>query len=222
LQRSIIVRLLSIIPVVLVVSFATFTMIELIPGDAASIRLGEEATPEEVEQLRKDLGLDKGFLERYGDWLVNAVQGDLGTSLRSNRPVLEQIRDRLTPTIWLGAGAVVLAIVVAIPIGVISATAPGSKRDIVGTYFATLGIALPEFVIGVILVLVFAVRLGWFPTSGWVDPLDDPVQGLKHLILPWIAMAGVSTASLSRMIRSSMIEVLGHDYCRSRFCGGTP
>jgi peptide/nickel transport system permease protein len=213
--RFIAQRLLSTIPVLLLVSLGVFSLIHVIPGDPVQVMAGESQDPEVVANLRHQLGLDRPLYAQYASWLGHAVRGDLGRSIRTNKPVLSIIAERARPTLELSVFAMILALLVALPIGVLSATHRNSPIDAIGTSFAVFGISMPNFVIGLILIFVFAVRLGWLPTSGFVDVFHDPVQGLRSLLLPGITLALQLTAIIARMTRSTLLESLGQDYIRT-------
>jgi peptide/nickel transport system permease protein len=213
--RYIAQRLLSTIPVLLLVSIGVFSLIHLIPGDPVQVMAGESQDPEVVANLRHQLGLDRPLYEQYVSWLGRALRGDLGRSIRTNKPVLSIIAERARPTLELSVFAMILALLVALPIGVLSAANRNSPIDAIGTSFAVFGISMPNFVIGLILIFVFAVRLGWLPTSGFVDIFDDPVAGLRSLVLPGITLALQLTAIVARMTRSTLLEALGQDYIRT-------
>jgi peptide/nickel transport system permease protein len=213
--RFIAQRLLSTIPVLLLVSIGVFSLIHLIPGDPVQVMAGESQDPEVVANLRHQLGLDRPLYEQYVTWLGRALRGDLGRSIRTNKPVLSIIAERARPTLELSVFAMILALLVALPIGVLSATHRNSPIDAIGTSFAVFGISMPNFVIGLILIFVFAVRLGWLPTSGFVDIFDDPVAGLRSLALPGVTLALQLTAIVARMTRSTLLEALGQDYIRT-------
>jgi peptide/nickel transport system permease protein len=213
--RFIAQRLLSTIPVLLLVSIGVFSLIHLIPGDPVQVMAGESQDPEVVANLRHQLGLDRPLYEQYVTWLGRALRGDLGRSIRTNTPVLSIIAERARPTLELSVFAMIVALLVALPIGVLSATHRNSPIDAIGTSFAVFGISMPNFVIGLILIFVFAVRLGWLPTSGFVDIFDDPVAGLRSLALPGVTLALQLTAIVARMTRSTLLEALGQDYIRT-------
>jgi peptide/nickel transport system permease protein len=213
--RFIAQRLLSTIPVLLLVSIGVFSLIHLIPGDPVQVMAGESQDPEVVANLRHQLGLDRPLYEQYVTWLGRALRGDLGRSIRTNKPVLSIIAERARPTLELSVFAMIVALLVALPIGVLSATHRNSPIDAIGTSFAVFGISMPNFVIGLILIFVFAVRLGWLPTSGFVDIFDDPVAGLRSLALPGVTLALQLTAIVARMTRSTLLEALGQDYIRT-------
>lgn len=227
--RYILQRLLATIPVLLGVSVVIFALLRLIPGDPVVIMIGaENATPEEIARLRHVLGLDRGIHVQYAKFLGRLATGDLGTSLSSDEPVLRLIGERLPATIELAVAAVVVALVIAIPVGVISAVRKYSLLDTAGTVTALLGISMPNFWLGVMLIFLFALRLGWLPASGRGDPVmagfwtlvtsGNPAgiaAAVLHLILPAVTLGAALAAVVTRLTRSSMLEVIGQDYIRT-------
>jgi peptide/nickel transport system permease protein len=208
-------RLLAIIPVLLLVSATVFSLIHLTPGDPAEIMAGEARDPEVVAGLRRDLGLDKPIHVQYAIWLGRAARGDLGKSIRTRQPVMEAVLERLKPTLQLSALAMALSMAIAFPAGIVSATRPESRGDISGTLFALLGVSMPNFLLALTLIFVFAVTLRWLPTSGYVDPFEDPISGIKSLVLPAVTLGTAMAAVVTRMVRSSLLEVLEQDYVRT-------
>lgn len=209
-------RLLGLIPLLLLISFAVFALVLAIPGDPAqSIAGGLDADPERVAEIRDELGLDDPVVVQYKDWLSGVLSGDLGTSLFSGRTVTSELSERFPVTVSLAVGATVLAALIGIPVGIAAGMRPGSRLDRaigVGTSF---GIALPDFILGTALVVLFAVQRNWFPTRGYVDLAVDPTEWARHLLLPWIALGVSAAASLSRQVRGAMIEALEADYVRT-------
>ena len=208
-------RLVLTIPILLLVTIMAFSLLHLIPGDPATVILGQEATPESKAALRKDLGLDKPIVVQYVSWLGKVVQGDLGNSLVDRTPVVDQIRQRLPPTIELTIGAFAVALLIAIPTGILSATRRGGFVDYFSTLFALAGMSIPGFWLAMVLITLFAVKLQWLPASGYVGFGEDPIANLKVMILPMIATGVRSSAVLMRMLRSSLLEVLNSDYIRT-------
>jgi len=209
-------RLLGLIPLLLLISFAVFALVLAIPGDPArSIAGGLDADEDRVQEIRDELGLDDGLIEQYGRWLGDVVTGDLGTSLFTDRSVTSELSTRFPVTLSLALGAVFLAALVGIPLGVLAAMRPGSLLDRalgVGTSF---GIALPDFFLGTALVVIFAVELDVLPAIDYVPIEESPVQWARHLIIPWIALGVSASATLARQVRGAMIEVLDQDYIRT-------
>jgi len=205
--RFVVRRLALTVPVLLGVATLVFALIHLIPGDPAQTILGETASEAEVAALRQRLGLDRSLLEQYGGFLTNAARGDLGTSLRNNAPVAQEIGDRLPATLELAAAAMLVAIGVSIPLGIIAAVRRGTIVDHAATTLALTGISIPNFWLGPLLALVFAVELGWLPVSG---------RGtLANLVLPAISLGAALAAILARMTRASLLEELREPYVQA-------
>jgi peptide/nickel transport system permease protein len=207
--------LLLLVPVVLFVSFITFMLIHLVPGDPARVLLGEDSTPEALAALRQQLGLDRPLYEQYALWLNQAVHGNLGESIQLHEPVLQAILERLPVTIELGVAALLFSLVLAVPLGMTAATQRGSRLDWLLNVSSLLGTTIPPFVLGLLLILVFAVILRIFPPGGYVPFTEDPLENLRDLVLPMIALGSASVAVNFRQVRSSMLDVLGQDYIRA-------
>lgn len=208
-------RIVTTIPVIVLISLITFLAIRTLPGDPARSMLGPEADPAAVEALRKELGWDQNILVQYLDWVGGAVRGDFGTSFRSGEPVTALVQDRLAVSVQLGLMSLVIALVVAIPLGILAGSHPNTPLDYVSTFFAVLGAAVPNFWLAMMLVLVFSVQLGWFPALGWTPLFDDPIRNLKSLALPAISLGVFQAAVLTRMTRAAMVDVLRQDYVRT-------
>jgi peptide/nickel transport system permease protein len=208
-------RLLAVVPLLFLVTFLAYGMVLLIPGDPAIAIAGENATAEQVEATRERLGLNDPFLVQYGRWIGNAVQGDLGQSLFTNRSVRDAIFDRLPVTLVLTGTALALATAVALPAGILAALRRGSWVDRATTVSATVGVAMPNFWLGLLLVLVFAVSNRWLPAIGYVPFTEDPVRWAKHIILPAIALGAAACAEITRQLRSAVIDVVEQDYVRT-------
>jgi peptide/nickel transport system permease protein len=208
-------RVLVLIPVLLLVSMISYGLLFLLPGDPAIAMLGEDAgTEAELEALREQLGLHRPIYVQYADWLWSTVQGDLGTSVRLNEPVLDLLIRRVPITLYFGAAAMLVGLVIAIPVAIISALRPGSLFDIFGTLIAMAGVAVPNFWLAILLMYLFAVFLGWLPPSGYTSPFEDPGRSFKLLIMPAIALGTSWSAVFMRQLRSSLIEVLEQDYIK--------
>jgi peptide/nickel transport system permease protein len=206
-------RLLLTLPLVVIVTFFVFALIDLAPGDPAKILAGENATPQRVQQIRKELHLDDGLFERYGRWAGDAVQGDLGHSLVTSEPVTDVIERRLPVTLSLVLVGVSMAVVAALGLGVAAAMHPGKFVDRAVTSLAALGLSIPSFWLGIVLVLNFAVYRKWFPALGYSPIAEGGVwQWLYHLILPGIALATVTAAELALQLKAALIETMKKDY----------
>ena len=200
-------RLLLLVPTLLGVTLATFLMLRLTPGDPVSIMLGEFASGPEVVRLRRDLGLDRPLVVQYLKFVERVVRGDLGTSIRSRRPVLDEITDRFPSTVVLTMAAMVLAVSAGVSIGAIAATSRNPGVDSAAMAFALFGLSMPTFWSGLLLILVFSLRLGWLPIT--------ESEGLRALILPAVTLAAPASAVLARITRSSVLEVLRQEYIRT-------
>lgn len=213
--RYIIRRVIFMIPVALLVSFVTFMLIHLIPGDPARVLLGEEATPQTVAALQKELGLDKPLLVQFALWLWQALHGNLGQSILLQQPVTQALMQRLPVTIELGVASLLFSLVLAIPLGVYSATHRNSRVEVLVNISSLLGTAVPSFVLALFLIFLFAVVWRIFPPGGYTPFVDDPISNLRDLILPMIALGTGAIAVNLRQIRASMTEVLAQDYVRT-------
>lgn len=201
--------------VVLGVTFVVFMIVHIVPGDPARIVLGAYAPEENVAAVRERLGLNRPFLEQYGSWLGNALQGNLGSSLITSQPVGPQLAQRLGPTIELALASLLIGLVIAFPIGIYSAVRPGSALDIVASFFSQIGVSIPSFWMGILLVLLFSLTLGWLPPSGYTAFSESPGDWLAHLILPAFTTGVVSASILTRFIRSAMLDVMHANYMQT-------
>jgi peptide/nickel transport system permease protein len=213
-------RIVSMVPVLLLVSIVIFSLIHLTPGDPVVTMLGEEATPEARDRLRAQLGLDQPLPVQYATWLVRVFSGDLGRSIRTNQPVAEAIGERLPVTIQLAFLALAIALLIALPAGIIAATRRGSFADIGSTVLCLLGVSMPNFLFAVFLVYVFSLQLRWLPPIGYTSPMTDLVANLKGMIMPAITLGAFAAAATARLTRSTLLEVLGQDYIRTGFAKG--
>ncbi len=213
-------RLAFLVPVALLVSFVTFMLIHLVPGDPARVLLGEEATPQTVAALREKLGLNQPLMTQYGLWLWHLVHGDLGTSIQLQQPVMQAILQRVPVTAELGIASLLYSVLLAVPLGVLAATHRNGRLDWLVNTGSLLGTAIPSFVLGLGLILVFAVLLRPFPPGGYVPLTEDLGQNLRDLVLPMIALGTGAVAVNMRQIRASMIEVLNQDYIKTAWAKG--
>lgn len=215
MKAYILKRLLSIIPVLLIVSIIAFLIIHLIPGDPASVILGEEATPEEVESLREELGLNLPIYEQFIRWFSALFQGDFGDSIYMNMPVLEAFIGHIGPTLSLALLAQGVSIMIAIPFGVIAAKRRGTNVDQLLMIVAMLGLSIPSFLLALLLMLVFGVHLQWLPVAGY-SPLSTGLWNhLQYMILPALSLGAIQAAVITRMTRSSMIDILSMNYIKT-------
>jgi peptide/nickel transport system permease protein len=212
-------RLAFSIPLLFAVSALSFVLISLTPGDAASSILGTHATPDQYAQLRHSLGLDRPIYEQYWDWLRNALHGDLGASIFSNEPVTHAIDSRLPVTLSLIFGSVLVSLVVGLTLGIFSALRGGVAGRFVDS-FALLGFALPGFWIGAELIALFAVKLRWFPATGYVPLAESPTEWLRSLVLPVIALSLGGAAAIAKQTRESMLDVLASEHIRMARANG--
>jgi peptide/nickel transport system permease protein len=210
-------RLLLMIPVLLGISVIVFFIMALIPGDPAQAILGSYATPENLARLRAEFGLDKPLLTQYFTWLGNLLHGDFGRSYSLNRPVLDEVLERLGPTLLLAGTSLLLCTVFGLIVGVISAVKQYGWQDKLLTLSVLVGISTPSFWLGLILILIFAVHWKWFPASGMYAIYGGGglADMLHHLVLPAITLATVATGVIARLTRSAMLEVLRQDYVRT-------
>lgn len=208
-------RLLQSMPVLLFASIFVFSILQMVPGDPATNLAGPDASDEDVEIIRKRLGLDKSVPEQYMTWVGNALTGDLGTSFRSSRPVTELLRSALTPTLELTLVAFTIELVIGTVLGVMAGTRLRSAWDWGLSAFTMAGIAIPHFVLGLVLLYFVSFRLGWLPVGGRVPLTEDPIEGLRYLILPALVLGLTGAAVLARFVRTSIAQVMNQDYIRT-------
>ncbi|PZX05965.1 ABC transporter permease [Celeribacter halophilus] len=210
-------RLISAVPVLFGITVIVFLIMSMIPGDPATAILGSYATPENVEKLNRDLGLDKPLVQRYFIWLENMLTGDFGRSFSLNRPVLDEILERFSATLVLAGTSFVLCAILGILAGAISAARQYGLADKLITLVVLIGISIPSFFLGMMMILIFAVKLKWLPVSGMyaIYGGGDLPDLINHLIMPASALAAVATGVVARMSRSAMLEVLRQDYIRT-------
>jgi peptide/nickel transport system permease protein len=208
-------RILATIPVMAVVALFVFSLLYIAPGDPAAVIAGDQATPADVERIRQNLGLDRPFLVRFGEWVWRILRGDMGVSIFTNLPVTTMIAQRVQPTLSLMVLTLILAVTIAVPMGVVAAWRQGTFIDRAVMGFAVLGFSVPVFVVGYLLAYVFALELDWLPVQGYT-PIDQGLwPWLENLILPAVALGGVYIALIARITRATMLEVLQQDYIRT-------
>ena len=215
-------RLALLFPVLLIVGVVVFTLVHLTPGDPASIMLGREATEEQKDALRERLGLDEPFHVQFVEWFGNALTLDFGESIFLQQPVTDALIDRVQPTGLLTLYSLTLAILIAIPSGVLAAV---KRNSIIDRFFMVMsisGAAVPSFFLGILCILLFAVILGWLPSGGYTDIGDDPVQHFKYMILPTFTLGFSAAGLLARLVRSTMLDVLNEDFVRTAYAKGLP
>ena len=223
MTKYLIKRVLTLIPVLLVVSIVIFLLIHLTPGDPAAALLGDQATPEAVAALREKMGLNDPLPLQYFNWLKGVFQGDLGESYFIEGTMVEILGDRLVPTLQLTTYAVVLAALIAVPLGMIAAIKRNTLADQVISIFSIVGVSLPSFLVGLALMSIFAVNLRWIPSSGYRAIADYGFgTHLSYMIAPAISLGLVEASLMSRMTRSSMLEILNSDYMRMAKAKGVP
>ena len=215
-------RLLAIIPVLLVVAIIVFLILRLTPGDPAAVIAGNNATNEDIDRIRITLGLDKPVLTQFFIWIGNVLQGDLGYSFYLNKPVTELLARRIEPTLSLAAGTMLLAIGIAVPLGTIAAWRMGGWLDRLLSAFSVLGFSVPVFVIGYILIYVFAIRLDWLPVQGYSRLAKGFSPWLVQIILPCITLSFIYVALIARVTRAAVSETLTEDYIRTARAKGLP
>lgn len=208
-------RLLLALFVILGVTFVVFVIVHLVPGDPARVSLGVQATEETVQERREQMGLNDPFLTQYVNWLGNAVQGDFGRSLITGQEITPQIIQRLPATLQLAVLALIIGMIIAFPLGIISAMRPGSASDTIASFISQLGVAVPDFWMGILLVLFFSIGLGVLPPSGYTPISQDFGDWLSHMILPATTAGLISAAIQTRFIRSAMLEVLNQNYIKT-------
>lgn len=221
--RYILKRMLTLVPIIIGISILVFFILHLVPGDPASIMLGTNATPEAIKALRKSMGLDQPLITQYLSWAGGLVQGDFGVSVHSGEPILPIILKRFLVTFQLTVLAAIIGWSIAIPIGILSAVKAHTPLDLVSRMGAMLGISVPNFAIGTILLLGLSLYFGWYPPIEFVNFWENPVESFKILILPAVTMGIVLSAGIMRMTRSAFLETLDQDFIRTaRAKGNTP
>jgi len=208
-------RLLALVPVMAVVVTVVFLLIHLIPGDPVSVMLGPEATPAQIEATRKALGLDRPILSQLLGFYARVLRGDLGHSYFLDRPVTTALWERAEPTIVLMLSALLVAVAIGVPSGVVAAAYPGSAWDRLLMTTALLGVCIPGFWLSLNFIYLFAVRLGWLPAAGYTSFATDPVAALRQMVLPAVSLGFNQSALIARIARSCMLEVLQQDYVRT-------
>lgn len=215
-------RVAQSLVVLLGVSIVVFLLVHLVPGDPIRVSMGTRFDPETYNALRQRAGFDLPLPAQYVRYLGSAVTGDLGVSFRSGDPVTASLVSRLPATLSLAAAALVVALLIAVPLGIVSAVKSGSKLDYAATVFSQAGISIPDFWMGILLILLFSGVLSWLPPSGYESPLEDPLAWLSHLVLPAITVGLVSGSILTRFVRSAVLESMGEDYTRTARSKGLP
>jgi peptide/nickel transport system permease protein len=220
--RFILHRLVSSIPVLFLVTLIAFSLMQLVPGDPAILIGGPSATPEEIQRIRESMGLDQPFHIQLVSWYANLLRGDLGVSLLLGKDVLTVTLERLPVSMSIALYALVLTLVVGILGGIVAALRQNTIIDQIVMTLALIGVSLPNFWLGLMLIILFAVQLGWLPSGGYVDFRDDPLGWLRATTLPAVSLAMLQMGLLARITRSTMLEVLRQDYIRTARAKGLP
>jgi peptide/nickel transport system permease protein len=208
-------RLLATIPVLLLVTAGVFALLHLTPGDPIDVMMAESVDATVKANLRRELGLDRPLAVQYAAWMARLLRGDLGRSIRNGEPVVDNVSRRIRPSLQLAAMAMTVSLLIAFPLGIVSAVCRNRAPDRVGTTFALFGLCMPNFLLALLLIFVFGVTLRWLPISGYTDPLEDLVDGVRSLALPAITLGLALAAVVTRTLRSSMLEALEEDYVRT-------
>jgi len=208
-------RMIQLLPVILLSSFLVFMLLHLVPGDPAETVAGPDATPDVIKAVRQKMGLDRPLLVQYGIWLGHLSRADLGESYISKMPVIDLVGYAFPATIQLSLAALFLSLAISLPLGVLASLKQGSKLDLFVQGYTALGLGVPNFWLGILLILVFALLLGVLPPGGRIDPLQSPMMGLKTLILPALTLGIHISAVFTRFVRAAMLEVLHEDYVRT-------
>ena len=213
--RLVLRRFFATIPVLLLVSAGVFALIHLTPGDPIDAMMAESVDATAKASLRAELGLDRPLPVQYAAWMGRVLRGDLGRSIRNGEPVVENVSRRIRPSLQLALLAMAISLLVAVPVGIVSAARRNTSVDRIGTTFALFGICMPNFLLALLLIFLFGVTLRWLPISGYVDPAEELVDGLRSLALPAVTLGLALAAVVTRTLRSSMLEALTEDYVRT-------
>jgi peptide/nickel transport system permease protein len=215
-------RLVMLVPVLIVVGVVVFGLVHLTPGDPAAVILGDRATPEDIARLRDQLGLNDPLPVQFVRWFSDVLRLDFGESIFLGEPVTQALLDRVQPTVLLTLYALSIQVLIGIPAGVLAAVRYNSPLDRALTVMAISGSAIPTFFLGILLILIFSVRLRWLPSGGYVPFSEDPAAHFKGMLLPAFALGFSAAGLLARLVRSSMLDVLREDYVRTAFAKGLP
>jgi peptide/nickel transport system permease protein len=213
--RYLVQRLVGMLLMLVIISIVSYSMVRLLPGDPVNAIFGDGGNPAVMAAVRADLGLDQPAAQYYFVWVGRLLRGDFGRSIQSNKPVLETLAAQLVPTVELTIMACLVTGIIALPLGILAAVRRGTALDWGASVFAVLGLSVPNFFLGILLIFVFSLVLGWLPPSGWRDPFRDPLQSARYMVLPAFALGLAFAASIMRQVRSGLIEILNLDYMRT-------
>jgi peptide/nickel transport system permease protein len=220
MQAFVINRLIQTIIVIVVVSFLSYMIIYLIPGDPVAAMLGPDASPSAIQSLKKEMGLDQPLITQYSQWVWHSVQGNFGRSLLYQESVASLIASHLPVTLYIGVIALVITMIVGTTLGVICAVRRGSFLDQTITALANIGVATPVFWLGIMGIYLFAVKLSWLPVQGYISPTEDLISSLRYIVMPTLCLALVPLSGIARQTRSAMLEVINQDYIRTAWSKG--
>jgi len=222
MARYLLARLIALVPILLGTSVVAFFLIRLVPGDPAIALLGLDADPQAIAALRQQLALDQPIVIQYVTWIGHIFAGDFGRSVQGGRPVLPLLLGALGPTALLAAAALAISLAIAIPAGIVAATRRNTSADYAASFLALCGLSMPSFWLGVLLILAFSIYWPILPASGYVSLTADPLEHLRHLVLPALTLGAALAAATMRMTRATMLEVLRSDYVRTARAKGLP
>lgn len=219
---KIVKKLLMMIPIVIMVSIILFLLLKALPGDAAMVAGGEFATDADIEAAREAMGLNKPLYMQYLDWLWGILHGDFGNSLLTGSPIVDKVVQRFPATMELAILSMIVAIIIAVPLGIISAVYRNSVWDTLSSILSVVGIAMPSFWLGMLLIILFSLTLGWLPASGYTPFFEDPIKSLRYMILPAFSIGASFAATTMRQTRNALLEVLDQDYMMTAKAKGLP
>jgi len=219
---KIVKKLLMMIPIVIMVSIILFLLLKALPGDAAMVAGGEFATDADIEAAREAMGLNKPLYMQYLDWLWGVLHGDFGNSLLTGSPIVDKVVQRFPATMELAILSMIFAILIAVPLGIVSAVYRNSVWDTLSSILSVVGIAMPSFWLGMLLIILFALTLGWLPASGYTPFFEDPLKSLRYMILPAFSIGASFAATTMRQTRNALLEVLDQDYMMTAKAKGLP
>src|SRR5204862_8121915 len=218
--RLVLHRLAATVPVLLLVTAGVFALLHLTPGDPIDAMMAESVDAEAKASLRQELGLDRPIHVQYATWMGRLLRGDLGHSIRNGEPVIENVTRRIRPSLELASLAMAVSILIAFPLGIVSAARRNTAIDRAGTSFALFGICMPNFLLALLLIFLFGVTLRWLPISGYTDPVEEPLAGLRSLVLPAVTLGLALAAGITRTLRSSRLEALAEHSVRTALAKG--